>query len=76
MKVWITKRALTEGILEKEVEDCGNGMVREKNFQVFYHETDWHTDKKSAIAKAEEMRMRRIRTLKTEIKRLEKIKFE
>lgn len=31
MKVWITKYALTKGIFEKEVEDCGDGMVKDSS---------------------------------------------
>lgn len=78
MKVWITKYALTRGILEKEVEDCGDGMVREKEsfFPAYYHGTDWHTDKQSAVAKAEEMRKKKIASLKKQIDKLEKMKFD
>lgn len=78
MKVYITKYALTKGILEKEVEDCGNGMVRENenHFPTYYHGTDWHKDKQSAIDKAEEMRKKKIASLKKQIEKLEKMKYE
>ena len=78
MKVWITKYALTKGILEKEVEDCGDGMVKESdnNFPTYYHGTDWHTEKKSAIAKAEEMRKKKIASLKKKIEKLERMEFD
>lgn len=78
MKAWITKYALTKGILEKEVEDCGDGMVRESgnHFPTYYHRTDWHKDKESAIAKAEEMRKKKIASLKKQIEKLEKMKFD
>lgn len=78
MKAWITKYALTKGILEKEVDDCGDGMVIESNnhFPTYYHGTDWHKDKKSAIAKAEEMRKKKIASLKKKIEKLEKMKFD
>lgn len=78
MKAWITKYALTKGILEKEVEDCGDGMVSERGryFLACYRGTDWHTDKKSAIAKAEEMRKKKIASLKKQIENLERMKFD
>lgn len=78
MKAWITKYALTKGILEKEVEDCGDGMVREKenHFPTYYHGTDWHNDKQLAVAKAEEMRKKKIEALKKKIDKLEKMKFD
>lgn len=78
MKAWITKYALTKGILEKEVEDCRDGMVREseRHFPTYYHGTDWHTDKKSAIAKAEEMRKNKISSLKKQIEKLERMEFD
>lgn len=78
MKVWITKYALTKGILEKEVEGCGDGMVKESenHFPTYYHGTDWRKDKQSAIAKAEEMRKKKIQSLKKKIEQLEKMKFE
>lgn len=78
MKAWITKYALTKGILEKEVEGCRDGMARESesHFPTYYHGTDWHKDKKSAIAKAEEMRKKKIASLKKKIEKLEKMKFE
>lgn len=78
MKAWITKFALTKGIIEKEVENCGEGMVKESenHFPTYYHGTDWHTDKQCAIAKAEEMRKEKIASLKKQIEKLEKMKFE
>ena len=83
MKVWITKYALTDGILEKECVECGNGtdgMIREKenSYPVYYHGEgkDWHRTKESAIKKAEEMRQKKIENLKKQIKKLERMRFE
>lgn len=78
MKAWITKYALTKGILEKEVRDCGDGMAEESenHFPTYYHGTDWHKDKQSAIAKAEEMRKKKIASLKKQIEKLEKMNFD
>ena len=37
---------------------------------------DWHSDKQSAIKKAEEMRQKKIESLKRQIKKLEEMRFE
>ena len=80
MKVWITKYALTSGIKEIECEDCENGAVKEieNPFQTFYHgeNSEWHRTKESAIKKAEEMRQKKIESLKKQIKKLEEMRFE
>lgn len=81
MKVWITRYALTKGIIESEVIYCGDDMVRERKqgcFPIYYHGEghEWHKTKESAIAKAEEMRKKKIASLKKQIEKLEKMKFE
>lgn len=79
MKVWITRYALTTGITEVEAEDCGDDMirVREGSGFLFYHKEgrDWHRTKESAVAKAEEMRQKKITSLKKQIDKLEKMRF-
>jgi hypothetical protein len=80
VKVWITKCALTKGIQQKE------GSVSETNkesfsevgnswFSYWGNGREWHTTKESAIAKAEEMRVKKIASLKKQIAKLEKLKF-
>lgn len=78
MKAWITKYALTQGILEREVEDRGGGLVKDISSYIpsYYHKKDYCLDKESAIAKAEEMRQKEIISLKNKIEKLEKMKFE
>lgn len=80
MKVWITKYALTKGVTEKNVDICGDGMVNESDNRspVYYHGEgkDWHRTKESALAKAEEMRKKRIASLRKQIEKLEKLRFE
>lgn len=79
MKVWITKYALTQGIFEAEAEVIEDGTVRvRQEFIVsYYHKEgrDWHKTKESAVAKAEEMRKKKIASLKKQIEKLEKKKF-
>ena len=67
MKVWITKYALTRGIIETEnLNDYYSG----KGYS-------WmHYNKESAIKKAEEMRQKKIASLKEQIEKLERMRFE
>ena len=67
MKVWITKYALTNGIIETEGEAniLGNfwiteGVCRNK----WLSSDDCFANKQSAIQKAEEMRQKKIASLK------------
>lgn len=86
MKVWITKYALTKGIIETDVyEEClgtdpsGNMIsVKSNGYVSYFHGkgNDWHTTKESAIQKAEEMRKKKISSLKKQIEKLEKMRFE
>ena len=86
MNVWITKYALTKGIIEaKQVPGAtyegkvyaffvdGNGQFN-ADFFIPYEELFW--DKNSAIVKAEEMRQKEIESLKKQIKKLEEMRFE
>lgn len=80
MKVWITKYALTQGIIKSEAEDCGDRMIRVKNengyFEYYHGEgKEWHKTEESAIEKAEQMRQKKIESLKKQIQKLEKMKF-
>lgn len=80
MKAYITKYALTQGILERDVrsfddktaEDITGGHLRAK----YYHENEWHKSKSAAIEKAEDMRKKKIASLKKKIEKLEKMKFD
>lgn len=86
MKVWITKYALTDGIIEAQqfpgaaydgkeyaffVDENGQYVT---GFYIPYEELFW--DKNSAIVKAEEMRQKKIASLKKQIEKLEEMRFE
>lgn len=83
IKVWITKYALTQDIFEKEVEIClnsdptGNMVKANDNFSEYYHGEgkEWHRDYESAKEKAEQMRLDKIKSLKKQIEKLEKLQF-
>ena len=74
MKVYITKYALTHGIMEEEAEEVSQKMirVRSRNYDSFFHGNEWHTSKKQAIAQAEKMRTKRIISLEKSIEKLKK----
>lgn len=79
MKVWITKYALSTGIKELEVEQSDGflDMVRGKLLNDYYHGEgmDWHRTYESATVRANEMRQKKIASLKKQIEKLEKMRF-
>ena len=83
MKVWITKYALTKGIIPCEIRTVD---VLENDY-IWYMQPSglggfmkkgngWEDNEKSAIKKAEEMRQKEIASLKKQIEKLEKMRFE
>ena len=80
MKAWITKYALTEGIFEAEGEINYGTMFRYKNngWNVSAHGEgkDWHLTKEAAVARAEAMRLAKIKSLEKSIKKMQSLKFE
>ncbi|MGG7470791.1 hypothetical protein ACVVIH_20565 [Chryseobacterium arthrosphaerae] len=79
MKVYITKYALTKGIIESEGEILGGPtkMLRTtiNSYRVNFYGTEWHQNKNEAIYKAEEMRKKKIASLEKQIEKLKKLKF-
>lgn len=79
MKVYITKYALTTGIMERDVEDIGHGTVKDKDTfmsQYFYVEgKGWHRTMESAIKHAQVMRDNRIKALEKQIEKLKGLTF-
>lgn len=82
MKVWITKYALTLGIIEIEGEPLGTSFAtKDQRFPLdkndfFIRQGYWFENKKDAINDADEMRQKEIESLKKQIKKLEEMKFE
>ena len=88
MKVWITKYALTDGIIEGEI--IAEHMILENPIEYktrfLCRNTDGdqcHLDRDDfcftyeyAIKIAEEMRQKEIKSLKKQIKKLEEMRFE
>lgn len=80
-KVFITKYALTKGILEKEAEirDYGNGYIRaymKGEFSSYSLGKECFRTREQAMERAEKMRLKKIASLKKQIEALEKMKFK
>ena len=88
MKVWITKYALTDGIIETEIIKQWNVrndpvcvMVKylcqsQNGNKYILDSDDFCFNYESAIQKAEEMRQKEIASLKKQIEKLERMRFE
>lgn len=79
-KVYVTKYALTQGIEEKEVVDCFDispVMVKEakSSFAVTYHNNEWYYTKEKASARADEMRINKIKSLEKQLNKLKNLNF-
>lgn len=77
MKVWITKYALTRGILEREGTQVQPGMisVKEQGRATYFHGNDWQLTQADAVEDARTRRARKIAALKKQITKLEKMEF-
>ena len=87
MKVWITKYALTDGIIEGEViekhtirenpvETKIRYFCRSKDGDQYLDGGDFCFTYELAVQKAEEMRQKKISSLKNQIEKLEEVRFE
>lgn len=85
MQIWNTKYALSSGITLHDAEPSertpilvlirGNGKTTCDQY-LHGEGKDWHRSKESAVVKAEEMRIKKIKSLKKQIIKLEQMKFE
>lgn len=87
IKVWISKYALTQGIEEKNAVVCSNiniDMIEivntEKHFigNEYYHGEgkEWHKTKEEAIKRAEELRLKKIKSVEKQLEKLKSLKFK
>lgn len=83
MKVFITKYAMTKGIIEMDGERCTSFgspdmiVVGVKNgFQQFYHGEDWHRSRESAVKRANEMQSAKLASIDKQRKRIATLTFE
>ncbi len=79
MKAYITKYALTKGIIEVDGfvnnEDIFFPAYSNSGAQYFF-KNEWTTTKRKALRIANTMRLAQIKSLQKEIERLKSLKFE
>lgn len=80
---FITKYALTQGIIETNLEVCSSvssDMVAAHDLgpHALFHKEgrDWHRTKAAAVARAETMRDEKIKSVEKQLKKLRGLKFE
>ena len=79
--VWVTKYALTTGIEKHESSTTfSDDMIRvrpeEGGIDQFFHGNDWYKTEKAAKERAEEMRLKKIVSLKKQLKKFESMSFK
>jgi len=77
---YITKYALTFGIYSTKGEVSGDTFIQKAResgeFDQYFHGNEWHLSKEEALAHAEEMRIRKLKSLDNQIKKISRLKFE
>lgn len=76
MKIYITKWALTKGILIAEAENVGDAMVKVKTaggYSLYFHLDEWHTDLGAAKAKTMNMILAEEKSLNKQMTKLTKL---
>jgi len=82
-KVYITKYALTTGIMYRNGEISESrpdvvfipGNQAECTYGQYFHPNEWHRTWESALKRAEEMRRRKIVSLNKQLTKLHDLKF-
>lgn len=81
MKIWNTKYCLTDGVTEHEAGLCeSDNMVvikTDKSFPVYLHGEgrEWHRSLESAITRANEIKIKKLKSLDKQIKKISAIEF-
>lgn len=78
IKAYVTKYALTQGILLVEAEQCidiNPGMIAFGKMG-YAHGNDWHLSLQAALSRAETMRRRKLAALSKQVAQLKKLKIK
>ena len=75
MKAYITKFALTKGIIELDDPEFYENYIVISNIEPLINPVDWFRTKQEAIRRAEDMRVKKISSLKKQLAKLERMKF-
>jgi hypothetical protein len=82
MKVWSTKYCLTTGIVAHEVteSEVSDGLVsyKDRGYTQYLHDEgrNWHRTREAASAHATTVLLKKIASVKKQLRRLEAMKFE
>lgn len=74
-KIYVTKYALTAGIQVRDAEISGTTAKVRGDYTDFFFGNDFHLTPESAVDRAEQMRVKRIKSLKKSIEKMEKLTF-
>ena len=79
-RFFITRYALTMGVYAVEARDCEDGMIEFRPsggcIQYFHTEgRDWHRTFDAAVARAEELRAAKIKSVEKQLAKLRALKF-
>ncbi len=76
MKIWVTKWALTRGILDYDSAEVsasdGKVSINMGSYLLHFHKPFWHTTREAAVEHANQLCVRKIAALKKQIKKLSK----
>lgn len=79
MRVWVTKYALSTGIFSADARQVSPTMVAYKHggfsADSYAHGNDWHLSEEKAIARAEEMRKKRVASMEKSLKTIKALDF-
>lgn len=78
MKIYVTRFALTSGIQEFDADKIEGDMVvayDQYRCRLYFHGNDWHRTREAAVARAEEMRVKKLQSLERQIKKVSKLVF-
>lgn len=77
-KVYVTKNALTKGVEYIEVCETSSPEYVYENIKWGrdFHKNDWFENKEDAIKDAEERRIKKLKSLDKQIKKISALKFE
>ena len=89
MKIYITKYALTEGILTGSdavidgtmasvytLHDPKGRVMNKIGTQAYFHGQDWHKTRTDAITRAEDMKQKKIRSLERNLRKIQELTFK
>lgn len=80
MKVYITKYALTKGIIVRDdaelCRDVSDKMISVPGqFTSYFHKPDWHETRETALTQCERMRAAKIKSVEKQLARLRELYF-